>query len=200
MTRKPELVLASASPRRRVLLAEAGLCFRVAPAELEERALPGEPPADQVARFAREKALTVARRLRGAGDIVVLGADTLVVLGGRVLGKPRDAREAETHLASLCGHTHRVMTAVAVVPGDSLAPREVRVESEVVLRAAGAAEIRDYVATGEPLDKAGAYAVQGEGRRFVERVIGSESNVIGLPMQETLALLHACGVRVRSAS
>jgi septum formation protein len=130
----------------------------------------------------------------------VIAADTLVVIDARVLGKPADARQAESHLASLCGRTHRVITAVAVVRADALQPREALVESEVALRAASAEEIRAYVATGEPLDKAGGYALQGEGRRFVERVIGSESNVIGLPLEETLELLRAEGVVARRAS
>ena len=191
---KSQLVLASASPRRREILSAAGLRFRIEPAELDERALPGEPPAQHAARLARAKALAVARRQAGDPGCVVIAADTLVVVGTRVLGKPSDAREAESHLASLCGRSHRVITAVAVVRADALHPREALVESEVALRPASADEIRAYVATGEPLDKAGAYALQGEGRRFVERVIGSESNVIGLPLAETLELLRAEGV------
>lgn len=198
MPRPPELILASASPRRRRLLAEAGFRFRVEPAALSEHALPGETPADQAARLAREKAGVVAqRRARGAG-CVVLGADTIVVVDERVLGKPADASEAERHLALLCGRAHRVITAVAAVASDTRATREACVWSEVYMRPASAQEIRAYVATGEPLDKAGAYALQGAGRRFVERVIGSETNVIGLPLEETLVLLEDLGVE-RSA-
>jgi septum formation protein len=196
---EPQLVLASASPRRREILSAAGLRFHVEPADLDEQALAGEAPAAHAARLARAKALAVARRHAGEPGCVVIGADMLVVIGARVLGKPADAREAESHLASLCGRTHRVITAVAVLRADSLRPREALVESEVALRAASADEIRAYVETGEPLDKAGAYALQGEGRRFVERVVGSESNVIGLPLAETLALLRAEGVVARSA-
>jgi septum formation protein len=198
--RESQLVLASASPRRREILAAAGLRFRVEPADLDERALPGETPAAHAARLARAKALAVARRCTGDDRCVVLAADTLVVIGGRTLGKPADAREAEAHLASLCGRTHRVITAVAVMRADAQRPREALVESEVALREASPAEIRAYVETGEPLDKAGAYALQGEGRRFVERVTGSETNVIGLPLEETLELLRAEGVVAGSAT
>jgi septum formation protein len=198
--REPQLVLASASPRRRDILAAAGLRFQVEPSDLDESGLPGEAPAAHAARLARAKALAVARRRARDPACVVIAADTLVVIDARVLGKPADAREAESHLASLCGRTHRVITAVAVMRADAVCPREALVESEVALRPASADEIRAYVATGEPLDKAGAYALQGEGRRFVERVIGSESNVIGLPLEETLELLRAEGVVARRAS
>jgi septum formation protein len=192
VTERPVLVLASGSPRRRVLLREAGLCFEIQPADVDESPLPGEPPRAQALRLARSKAHAVARAC-GASR-VVLGADTLVVLDGRVYGKPADAEQAISHLASLAGRTHRVITAVSLVRSDDLSTREVAVESQVRLRAASPQEIRSYVAGGEPLDKAGAYAVQGEGRRFVDGVLGSETNVIGLPMDETLALLREAGV------
>ena len=191
----PELLLASASPRRRVLLERCGLAFEIQPADVDERALSGEKPLEQAVRLARSKALTVARTCAAAPPRVVLGADTIVVLGDRVFGKPAHTEEAVSHLLTLTGQTHRVITAVALVRSNSLDAREVAVESQVRLRPAGEAEIRQYVATGEPLDKAGAYALQGEGRRFVESVLGSESNVIGLPLEETLALLAAEGIR-----
>ena len=200
MRTEAELVLASASPRRKMLLAEAGLRFRIEPANLDEKALPGEAPANQAARLAREKARCIAARWAGDTPCIVLAADTLVLLGERVLGKPAGPREAEAHLASLSGRTHRVITGVAVMHSDDLVPSEISVESEVTMRPASAAEIRAYVATGEPLDKAGAYALQGQGRRFVERVVGSESNVIGLPMQETLQLLRSFGLVASSTS
>lgn len=193
------LVLASASPRRRMLLAEAGFRFRVEPADVDERALPGETPEALAGRVARLKALAVARRCPAGAESLVLGADTIVVLGEHVLGKPADAGEAESHLGRLCGRSHEVITAVAVVRSNTREIRELCVRSEVTLRPAAAAEIRAYVATGEPLDKAGAYALQGEGRRFVERVSGSATNVIGLPMDETVALLEELGV-ARSAA
>jgi septum formation protein len=186
------LVLASSSPRRRSLLARAGLRFALAPADVDESPLPGESPEALTRRLAAQKA-RVAASAPGPAR-VVLGADTLVVLDGEVLGKPRDAEQAVSHLSRLMGRTHRVLTAVAVMRTDPPALRERLVESCVTLRPASAREIRAYVATGEPLDKAGAYALQGEGRRFVERIAGSESNVIGLPLEETLAALRELGV------
>jgi septum formation protein len=189
------LVLASASPRRRELLARAGVGFEVVPADIEELAIPGEAPADLAARLAREKALAVARRLGSSPARLVLGADTIVVLGEAVLGKPVDAADAERLLGLLVGRRHRVLTAIALVASDRLEARALVVESRVAMRAASADEIRRYVAGGEPLDKAGAYAAQGEGRGFIECIEGSETNVIGLPLEETLALLDEAGSR-----
>jgi len=193
----PPVVLASASPRRSELLARAGVRFEVVPSSVEERRLPSEAPRDLALRLAREKALDVARRFPASPRRLVLGADTIVVLEDSVLGKPADEEEAAQMLRRLAGRTHRVLTAVALVETDRLEPCSVCVESQVVMRAACEAELRAYVATGEPLDKAGAYAAQGEGRRFVERIQGSESNVIGLPIEETLALLHAAEREMR---
>jgi len=187
------LVLASASPRRRALLTEAGIAFEARPADVPEDALPGEPPREMAERLAADKALAVARALAGDPGRFVLGADTIVVIDGDALGKPESEAHALTLLRRLVGRSHRVITAVALARTGGGAPRVVSVESEVHMRAAGDAEIRAYVATGEPLDKAGAYAAQGEGRRFIERITGSETNVIGLPMDETLALLRDAG-------
>lgn len=189
----PTLVLASASPRRRALLERAGVAFAVRPADVDETARPGEDPAALAERLARAKALAVARALGPEPARWVLGADTLVVRGAEVLGKPADDAEAMSHLTRLLGHTHRVITAVAVMRSDTLAGESLHVESAVRMRAASAREIREYVASGEPRDKAGGYAVQGGGRRFIEHIEGSESNVIGLPLDETLALLRAQG-------
>jgi septum formation protein len=187
------LVLASASPRRRELLARAGVPFEALPAEIDERPHPGEAAEALVERLAREKAVAVARRVGPAPPRLVLGSDTVVVLDGEILGKPRDGTHAEALLARLSGRTHRVLTGVAIAASDRGAVESFVVASRVTMRAASADEIRRYVATGEPLDKAGAYALQGEGRRFVAAVEGSETNVIGLPMDETLALLRALG-------
>jgi septum formation protein len=187
------LVLGSASPRRRELLTRARVSFEVMPADIDETPRIGEPPAELVERLALEKALAVARRLAG-GVRLVLGADTIVVLGDAVLGKPADPEDAVRLLGQLLGRTHRVLTGVALVSTDGAASRTRVVESRVTMRAAGEAEIRAYVAGGEPLDKAGAYAAQGEGRRFIARIEGSESNVIGLPLEETLALLRESGL------
>ena len=191
----PTLVLASASPRRRQLLERAGIAFSVSPADLDESSLPGESPRALVLRLAREKALAVAAKLAGE-PALVLGADTIVVVGEDVLGKPRDPAHAVELLGRILGRRHTVFTGVALVGVASGAVHTACVASDVVMRAASLAEVRAYVAGGEPLDKAGAYALQGEGRKFVERVVGSETNVIGLPMDETLALLREAGFAV----
>lgn len=188
------LVLGSGSPRRRELLARAGVPFEVQPADVDERPRPGEAPDALATRLAREKALAVARRIGPVPARVVLGADTIVVVDGDVLGKPADPEDAVRLLGRLVGRGHRVLTAVALVESEGLAAWGALVESRVWMRPAGPAEIRRYVATGEPLDKAGAYAAQGEGRRFIERIEGSETNVIGLPLDETLALLREAGL------
>jgi septum formation protein len=184
------LVLASASPRRQDLLRQAGVLFEVVPPRVDEQAAPGEAPEALALRLAAEKALEVARRIGAAPERWVLGADTIVVLDGEVLGKPEGPEHAARLLARLVGRSHRVVTAVAVVSSARLAARTCAVSSTVTMRAAARGEIEAYVATGEPLDKAGAYGFQGEGRRFVVRVEGSESNVIGLPVAESLDLLR----------
>jgi septum formation protein len=187
------LVLASASPRRRDLLAGAGLRFEVLPADVPEEVRAGEPPRALVERLATAKAEAVRARLPSRPPRLVLGSDTVVVLGDEILGKPRDAEEALAMLTRLAGRTHTVWTGVALLRTGDTACCALSVASRVTLRAAGEAELRAYVATGEPLDKAGAYALQGLGRRLVDAVEGSESNVIGLPLEETLALLAAWG-------
>jgi septum formation protein len=188
------LILASASPRRRELLTRAGVAFEVCPADVCEGVRPGELPIACARRLARAKALAIAGRVGRSPRRLVLGADTIVVLDGEVLGKPRDPDHAVQLLTRLTGRRHRVITAVALAASDTLEVRDAAVESEVVMRAADERELREYVATGESLDKAGAYAAQGEGRRFIERIQGSESNVIGLPLAESLALLRAAGL------
>jgi septum formation protein len=190
------LVLGSGSPRRRELLARAGIAFEVLPADIDESARDGEEPAAFALRLAREKAQAVATRVGATPRRLVLGADTIVVIDGDVLGKPVDAEDAVRLLGRLVGREHRVYTAVAVLASDRIEHAATCVvASGVAMRAAGEDEIRRYVATGEPLDKAGAYAAQGEGRRFIARIEGSESNVIGLPIDETLALLRESGLR-----
>jgi septum formation protein len=189
----PPLVLASASPRRRELLASRGLRFEVMPPDVEEIARAGEPPQALVERLALEKALAVRARLPALPRRFVLGSDTVVVLDGEILGKPTDAAHALGLLLRLAGRTHTVWTGVAVATTGDGRARVASVASAVTLRPAAEPELRAYVASGEPLDKAGAYALQGEGRRFVSRVEGSESNVIGLPLDEALALLAEAG-------
>lgn len=188
------LVLASASPRRQELLARAGVAFEVSPSDIPEHGRPGEAPAQLARRLAREKAGAVARSLGPSPPRWVLGADTLVVIDDEVLGKPVDAAHALVLLRRLVGRRHRVLTGVALVASDTFEERHAVVESAVSMRAAEDRELRAYIATGEPLDKAGAYGAQGEGRRLIEKIEGSETNVIGLPLEETLALLRAAGI------
>ena len=167
----------------------AGVAFEVQPADIPEDIRPGESPHGFARRIAGERALVVASRLGPAPSRVVLGADTVVVVEDRVLGKPRDAEHAVELLLDLTGRAHCVVTGIAVANSRTLEVASRSVETCVWMRSAAEGEIRSYVASGEPLDKAGAYALQGEGRRFVSRIEGSESNVIGLPVEETLALL-----------
>ena len=184
-----QLVLASGSPRRREILTRLGLEFEIRPPDLDETALPDEPPEELVVRLALAKAWAVAKTLPEGPRRWVLGSDTVVVLDGRTIGKPHGPEDAVNMLRRLTGRSHRVMTGVAVVDALGGPDLALAVTSEVVMRSANEAEIRAYVACGESLDKAGAYALQGQGRRFVTQVIGSESNVIGLPADETLAML-----------
>jgi len=185
-------VLASASPRRRELLAGLGLAFTVRAAEVDESPLPGEDPAACVRRLAAAKAAARAE----AGELV-LAADTVVVLDGRMLGKPRDAADARRMLASIAGREHAVLTGVTLheVAGGR---RETVVEtSRVRMAPLEPREIDWYVATGEPLDKAGAYAVQGLGALLVEEVHGNYTNVVGLPLPATRRLFGALGYDLR---
>jgi septum formation protein len=190
------LILASGSPRRRDLLSRLNVPFATVPAEIAERAHPGEAPRELAERLARAKAEAVVAQIGRTPRRVVLGSDTIVVIGAEVLGKPRDPEHAVALLCKLTGRTHLVMTGIAVVESDTGRTRSRVVESQVTLRKADEAELRDYVATGESLDKAGAYALQGAGRRFIAGVEGSETNVIGLPLEETLAMLKEAGVEI----
>lgn len=187
------LILASASPRREELLRQLGLPFTVVPSDLPE-ALPAGPPAEAVRALALAKARAVAERL-GAG--VVLGADTIVVLGGTVLGKPEDAADARQMLRALRGETHEVITGVALVEAPGRRETSAAVVSRILMRPYGEEEIEAYLATGEPYDKAGAYAVQGAGGRLVARVDGCYTNVVGLPLSTTRRLLAEWGVLPR---
>jgi septum formation protein len=186
------LILASSSPRRRELLAQRGFAFQIVNPEVDERALPGESPPELAARLALAKARAVA--LRAPPRAVVLGCDTIVVLGEEVLGKPDDERHAVEMLLRIAGRTHRVLTAFAAL-ADGPGAEQVGVEESLVtLRAVSRSEAEAYAAGGEPLDKAGSYALQGEGARFVTRVQGSKSNVIGLPLERVEPLLRSLGV------
>lgn len=178
------LVLASASPRRAELLRAAGFAFVVDPVEVDESVLPGETPEGHVRRLARAKASAAAVRHPGRP---VLGADTVVVIDGRILGKPADDREARGMLAALSGRVHHVFTGVAVARDGQV--REAVDVSAVTMARLSPAEIEAYVATGEPRDKAGAYAIQGRAARFVDRLEGSFSGVVGLPVAVVHRLL-----------
>jgi septum formation protein len=191
------LILASQSPRRAELLRNAGYAFEVRPADVDEQLRAGEPAEEYVKRLAREKALAVlATAPAGA---VVLGADTTVVLGGECLGKPVDAADAQQMLARLSGRVHQVMTGVCVAwrkasgaaaEADAEVYVEVGVEvTEVKFAAMSGAEIAAYVATGEPMDKAGAYAIQGVASRWIPRIRGCYFNVVGLPVARVSAML-----------
>ncbi|MES2639675.1 MAG: nucleoside triphosphate pyrophosphatase [Myxococcota bacterium] len=181
---RPVLILASASPRRRALLESAGVTFEVRPADLDERVLPAELPKAYARRVAREKALAVV------GDRV-LAADTVVALDGAVLGKPAGPDEARVLLTTLSGRTHTVYTAVALRVGARVHERICA--TQVRFRELSERDITTYLATGEPYDKAGGYGIQGHGGALVDRVSGSYTNVIGLPLRETLALLARFG-------
>ncbi|HTW38206.1 MAG TPA: Maf family protein [Steroidobacteraceae bacterium] len=188
-TAAPVLCLASASPRRRELLAQIGVAHEVAPAEIDEARLAGEPPREYVLRLARGKALAIhAHRPQEP----VLAADTAVVLGQSVYGKPRDRADALAMLKALGGRAHQVLTAVALATPAGLT--SALSESTVELRALSEAECLAYWDTGEPLDKAGAYAIQGCGAVFVRSLRGSFSGVMGLPLYETAQLLRAAGL------
>lgn len=181
------LVLASASPRRRELLARAGFQFEVRPASLDEAPLAGEPPEEYAGRVARDKALNVGAQVEPGN--LVLGADTIVVAGDEILGKPEDAADAVRMLRILSGNSHRVITGVCLVS----APVEVKALTHettiVTFRSLDEEEIENYVASGEPLDKAGAYGIQGLASKFVARVEGCYFNVVGLPVARVDGLL-----------
>lgn len=184
--------LASASPRRRALLAQIGVPFQVLTVTVDESRLPGEAPDAYVLRLAREKADAgwQARPLRQPSP--VLAADTTVVLDGTILAKPADRSDGERMLRELGGRTHAVLTAVAVATAEGLISRTSR--SEVTFRAISAVEARNYWATGEPRDKAGGYAIQGGAAIFIADLRGSYSGVMGLPLFETAELLEQAGV------
>jgi septum formation protein len=188
------LVLASASPRRHELLTQAGYTFEVQPAHIPEDPLPGEEPIAYVVRLAREKAEKVYRELAGqrrtpmAGDLAVLGADTTVVVDGEILAKPEGAADAARMLHLLSGRTHRVITGVALATAEGT---EVAAEATAVrFLTLPEDEIAAYVATGEPMDKAGAYAIQGRAAKWIPRIEGCYFNVVGLPLALVTAMLE----------
>jgi len=205
----PLLVLASGSPRRSEILGEAGIPFEVIVSGVDELTRPGERPEDLALRLASEKCLDVATRLPADPPRPVLGADTIVVsVDNEVLGKPNNEAHAARLLAKIVGTTHRVMTGVAVAWTDGRSLRTPDSDpsgtltclgtSLVTMRSATSEELVEYVAVGESLDKAGGYALQGEGARFILGVEGSRTNVIGLPIDETRELLEQAGLQAAS--
>jgi septum formation protein len=192
------IILASASPRRQELLRNAGIRFTVRPADIDEAPLAGEAPQDCAERLAREKALAV---FRSEPQSFVLGADTIVVVDDAMLGKPRDAEDAARMLRLLSGRTHGVITGVCLVGpvasgrGAGVSNTETTSESTLVTMCElSEDEIRDYVTTGEPMDKAGAYAIQGIASRWIPRIDGDYSNVVGLPVARVYAMLRKRGI------
>ncbi len=197
---KPELILASSSPRRQELLREIGIQFQVHAANINEDQISGEPPIAYALRLAREKAQAIAAQYPQS---YVLGADTIVVLRGEVLGKPKDQKDATRMLRLLSGREHEVTTAVSLIAPSLAAPglvapgtlAETRASTtKVYFREIAEAEIQQYVAGGEPMDKAGAYAIQGGASRWTDRIEGEYSNVVGLPLSLVTEMLRTTGL------
>ncbi|HEX4585264.1 MAG TPA: Maf family protein [Burkholderiaceae bacterium] len=203
-----DIYLASRSPRRRDLLHQIGVRFETLllrvearrPADVDETQRPSESADSYVERIAREKALCGARVLQSRSQIFrpVLAADTVVVVDGEVLGKPDSRAQAEQFLQKLAGRTHEVRTVVALAVGSAtnMEPLVATSVSRVTMRSISAEEVERYCASNEPMDKAGAYAIQGKAAIFVERLEGSYSGVVGLPLAETASLLMRAGIRV----
>ncbi len=189
--REARLVLASASPRRRELLRQIGVGFRVVVADIEEKPLPEESPRDFVLRMAREKAVEVMRR--ESGYVPVLGSDTAVILDSRILGKPENRLEAIEMLNSLSGKTHEVYSAVVVAVSEAEIHEALSI-SRVTFSELEPAWIESYIDTGDPMDKAGAYGVQGKAAEKISRIEGSFYGVMGLPLYETAQLLRRAQV------
>lgn len=191
---QPQLILASASPRRRELLDQIGVSYRVHVADIDETPLRTETPLQHVLRLARGKADAV--RLAVDDDLPILGADTVVVLDNTILGKPRGRRHGVEMLRQLSGRRHQVISAVHLNPGTGTTALEAVSVSRVHFRRLEEREILAYLETGEPGDKAGAYAIQGRGAIFVKSLEGSFSGVMGLPLYETAELLKEAGIEI----
>ncbi|MBI5751614.1 MAG: septum formation inhibitor Maf [Hydrogenophilales bacterium] len=196
MTATTQIYLASQSPRRRELLQQIGIKFRVLAPDVNEAALPREAPADYVERIARIKAEVTWMRVveRRMKRLPVLAADTAVIAGRRILGKPQSDAEAASMLQALSGRTHQVITSVAMTFEGKL--KLTRSETAVTFRRLAPGEIAHYVLSREPHDKAGAYAIQGFAAAFISRIDGSYSGVMGLPLFETSRLLKSFGIQV----
>lgn len=187
-----KIILASSSPRRKELLEKLGLRFEVIPSLIDEIPLRGESPEDFALRASTEKALSVSRNLDG--DSVVIGADTIVVIDGEILGKPKDEEEATIMLEKIAGKEHRVITGFSIVkPKVEILYRNF-VESRVKIKTLAPWEIEGYIKTGEPMDKAGAYGAQGIGAFMIEEIQGSYTNIVGLPLVQVINVLTRLGV------
>lgn len=187
---KNTIVLASASPRRSELLESAGLVFRVAPADIDETPLPDEEPVDHVLRLAEEKAKASSERTEGR---FFLGADTIVLCDGEIMGKPKDADDAERMLKKLSGVPHEVVTGFAIYDKQRTGAVREAVRTKVYFKKLRDEEIASYIATGCPFDKAGAYAIQGGAAHMVQKIDGSYTNVVGLPLCEVVEQLRVLG-------
>ncbi len=187
------IYLASASPRRQELLHQLGLAFEAVPSQIDEIRQPGEAAADYVVRTALDKARNVAARMRAEGrpPRPVLGADTEVVVDGEVLGKPANAPAAAAMLNRLAGRGHEVLSGIALIAGEKEWTALSR--SRVIFAPMTVTEIEAYCATGEPLDKAGGYAIQGRAAAWIERIEGSYSGVMGLPLHELVMMMRKAG-------
>jgi nucleoside triphosphate pyrophosphatase len=189
-----KLILASSSPRRAEILRDAGIEFEVRPAHVEESPAPGETPEAMVARLAEQKALAIVRELGGnAGVCVVLGADTAVVADHELFGKPESANSARSMLQALSGRTHRVLTGICLIRIPDMARRTAIETTEVTFAPVTREEIDDYIRSGEPMDKAGGYAIQGRAGRYITRIDGCYFNVVGLPLARLYVLLGSLG-------
>lgn len=186
-----KLILASASARRAQILRDAGLPFQIISSAIDEAPMEGESPQDLVRRLAEQKAQLVAAR--AIGPAIIIGADTVVVFNGRILGKPRSAEEARAMLGQLSGRTHAVITGIALIRLPDEATRQELETTQVTFAPLSDEEISTYVATGEPFDKAGAYAIQGRGGRHITRIDGGYFNVVGLPLGKLYRLLRELG-------
>lgn len=192
MAHKSKLILASSSPRRAEILRNAGFDFRVVPAHIDESQRRNESAIDYVRRLAEEKARAVARQVTkdaGGDSIFVIAADTVVVIGNEILGKPFSAANAREMLRRLSGQTHDVYTGLAVLQGNGTKRTAVE-KTRVTFEPLSEEEIEDYIASREPFDKAGAYAIQGQGGKFISRVEGCYFNVMGLPLARLYATLR----------
>jgi septum formation protein len=191
MRKEKRITLASSSPRRKALLEEIGLSFDIHPSNIDENTRKGESPTEHCLRLAEEKA---KEAVKNAHTGWILGADTIVFIDNRILGKPSNVNEAQEMLTLLRGRCHKVLTAFCLLNVSTSATIKRIVESRVKIKNLTDKEIEEYLKTGEPLDKAGAYAVQGIGNFMVESIEGSYTNVVGLPMEELKVALEEVGI------